>query len=135
MPRAQRAAAGALLAEAHAGLAHRRDLRASGVSRDDIRSEVTAGRWTTAGHHTVVIGTDPPRGEALWWQALRETGSGAALDGATALVAAGLKGFTPTTIDVALPMANRWHRLDGVRVHRRRVVGPTTGARLRRCTP
>lgn len=135
LTRGQRAAVGALLAADHAGLAHRRDLRAAGVSRDDVRSEVTAGRWTVAGRHTVVIGTGAPTGEALWWQAVWETGSGAALDGVSALSAAGLKGFTPTTIDVVVPMANRWHRVEGVTVHRRRVVGPTTGAALPRCTP
>ena len=55
--REQRAAVGARLAAEHAGVAHRRDLRAGGVSRGDVRTEVTAGRWTTAGRHTVVIGT------------------------------------------------------------------------------
>ncbi len=133
--RSQRAAAGASLAEVHSGLAHRRDLRTAGVSRADVRSEVTAGRWVVAGRHTVVIGNGSPAGEGLWWQALWETGAGAALDGPCALLAAGLTGFTPDTIDVALPMANRWHRLDGVTVHRRRDIGPTTGAALRRCTP
>ena len=132
--REQRAEVGARLAEDHAGLAHRRDLRAAGISRDDIRSEVTAGRWTTAGRHTVVIGSGTPVGEGLWWQALWETGAGAALDGVTALLAAGLTGFTADTIDVALQMNNRRRRVDGVTVHRRRDIGPTTGAGLVRCT-
>jgi len=118
----------------HGGVAHRRDLRARGVTRDDVRSEVTAGRWATAGRHTVVIGSGSPVGEALWWQALWETGAGAALDGVTALLAAGLRGFVTDTIDVTLPMSNRRHRMAGVTVHRRRDIGPTTGAGLRRCT-
>ena len=77
----------------------------------------------------------PPTGEGLWWRAVWETGAGAALDGVSALLAAGLSGFTPTTIDVAIPMANRRHGVAGVTVHRRRVLGPTTGAALPRCTP
>ena len=77
--REQRAAAAAAVAADHGGVAHRRDLRARGVTRDDVRSEVTAGRWATAGRHTVVIGSGSPVGEALWWQALWETGAGAAL--------------------------------------------------------
>ena len=132
--REQRAAIAGRLAADQGGVAHRRELRAAGISRDDVRSEVTAGRWTTAGRHTVVIGTGPPAGEGRWRRAVWETGSGAALDGVTALLAAGLTGFTPTTTDVAIPMANRWHRLDGVTVHRRRDIGPTTGAALPRCT-
>ena len=134
VPRAQRAAVGARLAADHGGVAHRRDLRAAGVSRDDVRSEVSAGRWTVAGRHTVVIGTGAPKGEALWWRAVWETGAGATLDGATALIAAGMTGFSPDSIDVAMPMANRWHRVDGVTVHRRDRVGTTTGAALPRCT-
>ena len=107
VPRARRAAVAARPGQRPRGVAHRRDLRAGGVSRDDIRSEVTAGRWTTAGTHTVVIGTGRPEGEGLWWRALWETGAGAVLDGVTALLAAGLTGFTSQTIDVALPMDNR----------------------------
>ena len=107
----------------------------AGVSRADVRSEVTAGRWTTAGRHTVVIGTGAPEGEGLWWQALWESGSGSALDGVTALLAAGLTGFTADTIDVAIPKRNRRHRVPGVTAHPRIDIGPTTGARLRRCSP
>lgn len=101
-----------------------------------MRSEVSAGRWTTAGRHTVVIGTGRPAGEGEWWHALWETGAGAALDGVTALLAAGLTGFTgftADTIDVALPMNNRRRRVEGVTVHRRREIGPTTGSGLLRC--
>lgn len=135
LARAERAVIGAQLAEGHAGLAHRRDLRTAGVSRADVRSEVTAGRWATAGRHTVIIGTSAPSDEGLWWQALWETGAGAVLDGTSALLAAGMKGFATDTIDVALPMRNRCHPLAGVTVHRRREVGPVTGAELRRCAP
>ena len=133
--RGHRAAAGATLAADHSGVAHRKDLRRAGVTRADVRSEVTAGRWTTAGRHTVVIGTGEPTGEALWWRALWESGSGAALDGITALQASGLTGFTHPTIDVAIPMRSHGHEVDGVTLHRRRDVGPTTGAALIRCRP
>jgi hypothetical protein len=126
---------GARLASDHAGLAHRRDLRAAGVTRADVRSEVAAGRWTTAGRHTVVIGTGTPVGEGLWWQALWESGAGSALDGVAALLAAGMTGFATDTIDVAVPKGNRCHQVGGVTLHRRREIGPTTGARLARCTP
>ena len=58
--REQRAAVAGALADEHGGVVHRRDLRAAGISRHDVRSEVTAGRWTGAGRHTVVVGTGPP---------------------------------------------------------------------------
>lgn len=50
---------------------------------------------------------------AVW-----ESGSGACLDGVSALHAAGLTGFTTSAIDVTMPSLNRHHRVDGVRLHR-----------------
>lgn len=104
--RAQRARIGAEVAALHAGVAHRADLRAAGLSRHDVASEFDAGRWRRAGRHTVVIGTAAPRGEALWWRAVWETGAGAALDGAAALMASGLTGYLTDAIDVSLPTDN-----------------------------
>lgn len=118
----------------HGGVAHRRDLRAVGVTRADVRTEVQAGRWVTAGVHTVCIGTEPPRGEATWWQALWECGSGGVLDGVCARLAAGLKGFTADRIDVAIPANNRSRARPGVTLHRRRAIGPTVGAGVARTT-
>ncbi len=92
------------VAALHGGVAHRRDLRAAGLTRHDVASEVTAGRWRRAGRHTVVIGTGVPTGEALLWQAVWESGPGAVLDGAAALVACGLTGFRPEVIDVGAPV-------------------------------
>jgi hypothetical protein len=63
-----------------------------GVSRADVRSEVVAGRWTTRGIHTVQVGAGPLSAEADRWRAVWESGSGAVLDGASALHAAGLTG-------------------------------------------
>ena len=125
--RAERARIAAGVAALHAGVAHRADLRAAGLSRHDVASEVDAGRWRRAGRHTVVIGSSAPRGEALWWRAVWETGAGAALDGATALLASGLTGFMTDAIDVCLPADNRRHSVPGVRRHQR-VRGPITTA-------
>lgn len=117
--REERARIGAQVAALHAGVAHRADLRAAGLSRHDVASEVDAGRWLRAGRHTVVIGTAAPQGEALWWRAVWETGAGAALDGAAALMASGLTGYLADAIDVSLPTDNRRHSVPGVRLHRR----------------
>ena len=81
-------------------------------------AEVTAGRWTAAGRHTVVIGTGTPEGEGLWWSALWETGAGAVLDGVTALpLAAGTDGV---------------HRRDDRRGDPE-AEPPTTGSPVSRC--
>lgn len=120
------------IARTQAGVAHRAQLRAVGISRADVRTEAGAGRWTLLGRHTVGIDCREPSGEALWWQALWESGSGAVLDGSAALCAAGLKGFSPWRLDVAIPHANRHHRRDGVRLHRVAKVPPVAGGGLPR---
>jgi hypothetical protein len=135
LTRQERAVRAGAIAEVHSGVAHRRDLREAGVTRGDVRSEVSAGRWETAGRHTVVIGTGPPRGRALLWQAVWETGAGAVLDGVSALQAAGLLGFVADHIDVAIRANNRSHTVSGVRRHRRRELGPVRRAGLPRARP
>lgn len=130
-----RAHVGEAIAAVHAGVAHRSELRDAGLSRHDVASEVDAGRWRRAGRHTVVIGSGEPTGEALLWRAVWETGAGAALDGAAALVAGGLTGFRPEMIDVSLPTDNRRHSVPGVRRHRRVQPLPVVGAGPPRVRP
>lgn len=117
--REHRARAALALAPLHHGLMHRADLRRLGVNRDDVRSEVRAGRWTVRGRHTVQVGTGELGEQARLELAVWESGSGAALDGAAALVAHGLTGLALARIDVSLPRHNRRRRLSGVRVHYR----------------
>ena len=123
------------IALAHGGVAHRAELRAAGITRADVRTEIDAGRWKRRGRHTVQIGTGDLTREAALWQALWESGSGAILDGASALIACGLTGFSPRSIDVAIPDRNRRHRLPGVRLHRRRSLGPTAPSGIPRASP
>lgn len=134
-PRARRASIAAEVAASHDGVAHRRDLRAAGLTRHDVASEIAAGRWVGAGRNTVVIGTGSLTGGARLWQAVWESGSGAVLDGAAALVASGLTGYRPETIDVAMPSRNRSHHLEGVRLRRRRELGPTLTTGVPRTRP
>lgn len=123
------------IALAHGGVAHRADLRAAGITRADVRTEVEAGRWRRRGRHTVQIGTGDLSSDGLLWSAVWESGSGAVLDGVSALIACGLTGFTPGRIDVAIPDRNRRHRHPGVRLHRRRRLGPVTRSGIPRAGP
>ena len=133
--RDQRARRAFSVAALHDGVAHRADLRAAGLTRHDVASEVTAGRWRLAGRHTVVIGTGGLLGEAVLWRAVWESGSGAVLDGAAALLACGLTGFRPEAIDVALPARNRGRAVPGVRLRRRRDLGPCLSVGVPRVRP
>lgn len=134
LTRAQRANRAAPLASTHDGVAHRAQLRAVGVSRADVRSEVTAGRWQRLGRHTVRI--LPSRtGRAAWWTAVWESGSGARLDGVSALLASGLTGFEPRAIDVTVPAPSQARAVPGVRLHRPRVPPPSLRYGIPRVRP
>ncbi|GAA4407992.1 hypothetical protein GCM10023168_24720 [Fodinibacter luteus] len=135
LPRCERARVAAEVAREHDGIAHRADLRRAGVTRADVRTEIAAGRWQGVGTHTVVIGTGPMSERARRWQAVWESGPGAVLDGVSALHAAGLTGFTQRRIDVTVPRCSRSRPVAGVRVRRRREVGPTAGAGIPRARP
>ena len=87
------------------------------------------------GRHTVLVGTGSLSAEAARWHAVWEVGAGAALDGAVALLAAGLAGFTTDRLDVSLPHRNRHHGVPGVIQHRRRVMPPLVGAGPPRVRP
>ncbi|NYI70909.1 very-short-patch-repair endonuclease [Naumannella cuiyingiana] len=91
MERRRRAGLVRGLADDHDGVAHRRDLRRIGITREDVRGEVRAGRWAVHGRHTIAIDGEPG-GRALLWWAVWESGPGAALDGVSALLADGLPG-------------------------------------------
>ena len=80
----------------------------------------------------MVIGNLGPTGRGVLWHAAWETGSGGVLDGAAALVAAGLTGFEAPVVDVSIPKRNRSHRVEGVRRHRRTSMPPSPGAGLPR---
>jgi very-short-patch-repair endonuclease len=88
------------LASRQDGIVSRAQIRDLGLTRFDVRTQVRAGRWQKPSLHTVAMFTGQLNERQHWWVAVLETGCGrAALDGATALQAAGLQGYTgPTTI-------------------------------------
>lgn len=93
-----------------AGVISRRQLYALGVTRGEVRAHIRARRWRAVGRHAVAVHCGPLPPEAQWWGALVEGGPRAFLDGASALVVAGLQGFTPTTIRVSVPKGSRIQR-------------------------
>jgi len=118
--RESRNAIAAALAADHGGVVHREALRLNRITKDGVRTEVSAGRWRLLGRHTVLIGNGTPSEVGLRWRAVWESGGGSMLDGVAALLASGLTGYTPESIDVSIPHANRDHDVEGVRLHRRR---------------
>lgn len=131
LPRAERERRAHSISDDHDGVAHRADLRAAGVTRDDIRTEIAAGRWRPVGRHTVQIG-DIGSERARLWAAVWESRSGARLDGASALIAAGMTGIETDVIDVILPASSRPRPWPGVRRHRPRSTPDAVGAGIPR---
>ncbi|GGB86472.1 hypothetical protein N798_04170 [Knoellia flava TL1] len=108
------------LASAHGGVVCRRDLRAAGVHRNDVRTECGNGRWWSWGLHTVAVLEVPMEPVGHLWRAVWESGPGAVLDGPAALVAHGMTHFTPSTVDVSLPRSSTVRDVEGVTTHQRR---------------
>ncbi|WP_157979777.1 hypothetical protein [Kribbella monticola] len=95
-----------------------------------------AGRWVIKGRQTIAVTTGAVPEYGKWWVAVLEVGSGAALDGASALRAAGLKGFDGP-IHVSTPKSARPRHPRGVVVHetRRRQPADLTLSKLPRVRP
>ena len=123
------------LAVPNDGVVSRAALRGAGVTDEDIRAEVRAGRWVVHGHQTIATHTRPLSEMERRWRAIWEIGAGVAcLDGISALQTAGLTGFTEATIHISVVHSHTVKRLDGVRVHKitRRTPGEMLGAGLPR---
>ena len=120
------------------GVISRWNLSAIGVSHDDIRHEVDGRRWQVLGDQTVVPHTGTVSLEGLRWSAVWETGRGiAALDGVTALQAAGLKHYTDEAIHVSVVHRCSVKKVPGVKLHKviRRLPDELVGAGIPRTRP
>ncbi|QNE18531.1 hypothetical protein F1D05_12220 [Kribbella qitaiheensis] len=84
-----------------------------------MHAQVLAGRWAIKGRQTIAVTTGELPEDGEWWTAVFEVGSGAALDGATALKALGLKGFDGP-IHISTPKSARPRHPRGVVVHETR---------------
>jgi hypothetical protein len=107
------------LAADHGGVASRRLLRKEGITAADIRAEVHAGRWVTHGRQTIAVHNRPLSDEEKRWRAIWEVGHDiAALDGVTALQAAGLRGYDEQMVHVSVVHTCTIHPVEGVRQHK-----------------
>lgn len=81
-----------------------------GVTRWEIRGEVRAGRWQLVGDQSICLHNSvlDPLGER--WAAVFQGGPRAQLDGASALVEAGLERFVDGRVRVSVPRGARVHR-------------------------
>jgi very-short-patch-repair endonuclease len=116
-PRRQLRIAATDAAEPHDGVLTRSALLALGISRQATSREISSGRWRAHGRHTVAMHTGELSAVAHRWRAIWEVGAASALDGISALHAAGLTGFTSDVLHVSVPSTHRPPPVPGVRVH------------------
>jgi 5-methylcytosine-specific restriction endonuclease McrA len=103
------------------GVLRRRDLRAWGVPRWLVKSELRARRWQRTGRQTVVAHNGPLTLAASRRIAVAEVGVCAALAGVTALQHAGVTALTDELIHVIIPKGRSpRRRLRGVQIHESR---------------
>lgn len=117
---------------------NRRRLGDLGVSRHQAAAQVAAGRWAKHGNQTFGMRDAPLEPLGQWWRAVWETGERVALlDGASALQASGLKGWTEDVVHVSVVHRHSIVPIDGVKIHKvaRRVECGAIGAGVPRTTP
>lgn len=108
------------LADAQSGILSRRQLRELGIEPWRVRTQIHARRWKTRGAQAIAIHTGPLDQAAMMWVAVIEAGSRSTLDGVSALIAAGLKGFSVDHIRVSVPRGTKPVSAPGVVVRQTR---------------
>lgn len=114
------------LAEAAFGVVSRHQLRDAGVTRHQIRTHVDAGRFRLLGCgavHVLAVGWCDERSPIV--TAVANAGPSAWADGESALILAGLRGWTPDGVHVSHARTTRVSPMPGVE-HHTPVVTPTT---------
>lgn len=121
-------------ADDFAGVLPRWRLLDLGYDHAAVQREIEAERWRSLGTHTVAVHTGTVDARAHWHRAVWETAADVALlDGTTALIAAGMTGWSDDAIHVSVPRNARCPEVEGVQVHRvRRTAGEVAPGILRR---
>lgn len=120
-------------AVAYGGVISRRELRVLGVDRHVVSRAIRAGHWAAHGTQTVAVHTRPLTQGEHWWRAVWEVGiEVAALDGVSALMCAGLTGFSDDLVHVSVVHFRTPHP-PGTGVHGiiRRLIDEVVGSGFR----
>ncbi len=115
----------------------RRQLYGLGVKRWRVRFEVRVGRWQRIGDQSICVHNGPVSFTGHLWAAVFQGGPRARLDGAAALVAAGLERYRVDRIRVSVPRGARIRRtpLYDIRQTRRWSAEDAARSRLPRTRP
>jgi very-short-patch-repair endonuclease len=97
-------------AQKQGGVLSRRQLYALGVTRWEIDGHVRARRWQRIGDQSVHLGNGALSQAGELWAAVFQGGPRACLDGASALIAAGLERYEVARVRVSVPRGARIRR-------------------------
>jgi hypothetical protein len=124
-------------AQAYGGVLSRGLLHDLGVNHQAVCREIASERWRELGRQTICVHLEDVPAQALRWRAVWETGLRvAAVDGVSALQAAGLTGFDEPVQHVSVPHGWRPPAVDGVRRHHlARIEGEVMKTGLPRVRP
>ncbi|MFD1827228.1 hypothetical protein [Mumia zhuanghuii] len=124
-------------AQTQDGVLSRRQLYGTGLSRWEVGAELRAERWRLHGRQTIAVHTGDLAGDAMLWHAVIEAGARGVLDGVSALVAAGLTGFTIPAVRVSVPRGARVVKIAGIDIRQTRRLRPSdrVGAGIPRVWP
>lgn len=98
------------LGRAQCGVVSRRQLYAAGLTRWEVTAQLRAKRWQRIGDQSVCLHTGDLDAGALAWAAVFQGGPRAHLDGASALIEAGLQRFDHAQVRVSVPRGARIRR-------------------------
>jgi hypothetical protein len=101
------------LASARRGVVTREQLSQAGFDSDAIRRRVQGGNWQTVGR-TVVLHNGPLDPLTMQWVGVLNIRGLAGLTGRTAAKSFGLRGFEPSTVEIAVPRGTRLPRIPGI---------------------
>ena len=110
----------ARLGDEQGGVVSRRQLYAEGITRGEVRAHVRARRWQRIGSQCLAVHTGPLSPAGQHWAAVLEAGPRAHLDGASALIASGLRNYSQATIRVSVPKGARVRRAKGLDIRETR---------------
>jgi hypothetical protein len=102
------------------GVLTRPQLSTCGVGEAQIRAAVAARRWRAFGRNVVVLQNAPLTPAQREWVAVLLPGKAAALAGASASAAAGLRGFEPDRVHIVVEHDTQTHVPSWVKLHESR---------------
>lgn len=118
--RRRRIAKATALAAEQGGVISRPQLLRLRVSRGQVRANIAARRWRKVRSQAVAIHTGDLTTLGEQWAAVLEAGPRAALDGASSLIASGLRNFDQESLRISVPKGSRRRRGKGLNIHQTR---------------